>query len=163
LKQIRHWWRLLLCIALLSGCAHLSSTSPCTDGISTWSGRLALQVENSAAQSFTAGFELKGSAQAGELNLFNPLGGTVARIAWHPGTATLVARGETRQFDSLDALVEQASGAPLPVGTLFDWLRGENTVIHGWQADLSHLGDGRMSATRSQPQPTATLRIVIDK
>ena len=154
---------LLLCAALLSGCAHVSSRLPRAEGTPFWSGRLALQVEGSSAQSFSAGFELKGSTQSGELNLFNPLGGTVARMAWQPGNATLFARGETRQFDSLAALVEQATGAPLPVAALFDWLRGDNTAIPGWQADLSHLDDGRLSAVRSQPQPTATLRVVIDQ
>lgn len=122
-----------------------------------------MQVEGSAAQSFSAGFELKGSVQTGELSLFNPLGGTLARMVWQPGSATLIARGETSKFDSLENLVEQATGAPLPVTALFDWLRGDNTAIPGWQADLSHLDDGRLSAVRSQPQPTATLRVVIDK
>lgn len=163
MKQFTRRWGLLLCIALLSGCAHLGTTTQRTEGTPFWSGRLALQVEGSAAQSFSAGFELKGSAQTGELNLFNPLGGTVARMAWQPGTATLLARGETRQFDSLATLVEQATGAPLPVAALFDWLRGDNTPIAGWQADLSQLADGRLNAVRSQPQPTATLRVVIDQ
>jgi outer membrane lipoprotein LolB len=153
---------LLLCVVLLSGCAHLSPPSPRSEGAPAWSGRLALQVEGSASQSFSAGFELTGSAQTGELNLLNPLGGTVARMAWQPGSATLLARGETSQFDSLASLVEHASGAPLPVAALFDWLRGDNTAIPGWQADLSQLANGRLSAVRSQPQPTATLRVVLD-
>lgn len=36
-----------------------------------WSGRLAVQVEDDAGQSFSAGFELKGHPSAGELTLIN--------------------------------------------------------------------------------------------
>ncbi len=163
MRYLARCWLLLCCIALLGGCAHLGSTPTRKDTTPFWSGRLALQVEASAAQSFSAGFELKGSARQGQLSLFNPLGGTVARLAWQPGQATLFARGETREFDSLEALVEQATGAPLPLSALFDWLQGDNTPIPGWQADLSHLDDGRLTALRNQPLPTATLRVVLDK
>jgi outer membrane lipoprotein LolB len=153
----------MVCALLLTGCAHLNSSRQHTDPSTFWSGRLALQVDGSAAQSFSASFELKGSAEAGELTLFNPLGGTVARMLWQPGSATLHAHGEIRPFDSLETLVVQATGAPLPLAALFDWLRGRNTPVPGWQADLARLDDGRLTAVRSQPEPTATLRVVLDK
>jgi outer membrane lipoprotein LolB len=124
---------------------------------------LALQVDGSSTQSFSASFELKGSAEVGELTLFNPIGGTVARMVWQPGLAVLHAHGEERQFDSLVALVAQATGAPLPLAALFDWLHGSSTLVQGWQADLSRLADGRLVAVRSHPQPTATLHIVLDQ
>lgn len=124
---------------------------------------MALQVDGSASQSFSASFELKGSAEAGELTLFNPIGGALARMVWQPGSATLFANGETRAFDSLDTLVLQATGAPLPLVALFDWLHGSNTPVPGWQADLARLDAGRLTAVRSLPEPTATLRVVLDK
>lgn len=153
----------MACALLLAGCAHLNSGRQNADLSAFWSGRLALQVDGSAAQSFSASFELKGSAESGELILFNPLGGTVARMQWQPGSATLHANGEIRPFESLEALVAQATGAPLPLAALFDWLRGSNTPVPGWQADLARLNDGRLIAVRSQPEPTATLRLVLDK
>nr|WP_315238833.1 outer membrane lipoprotein LolB [uncultured Albidiferax sp.] len=156
-------WALMACALLLAGCAHLNSDRQNTDPSAFWSGRLALQVDGSAAQSLSASFELKGSAETGELTLFNPLGGTVARMLWQPGSATLYANGEIRSFDSLEALVAQATGTPLPLAALFDWLRGSNTPVPGWQADLTRLEDGRITALRSQPAPTATLRVVLDK
>ena len=153
---------LALAVSLLAGCAHPVRT-PEQRPAQFWSGRLALQVEESQSHSFAAGFELEGSAQAGELKLFSPLGGTLAQLAWAPGSATLNAGGKTQQFDSLEALAAKATGTPLPVAALFDWLRGLNTSIPGWEADLSQLAEGRLRARRVSPPPAADLRVAIDK
>jgi outer membrane lipoprotein LolB len=161
LTPLVHRGAALLLTLLIAACAHVRNDSPRGDAF--WSGRLAVQVHAASASSFSASFELRGEPNQGEFSLFNPLGGTVARLEWHPGSATLNAQGEVRQFDSLEALVAEATGAPLPLAALFDWLRGNNTPVPGWQADLSRLDDGRLTALRSQPLPTATLRIVLDK
>ena len=124
---------------------------------------MALQVENSPERSFSASFELRGSAQSGELSLFSPLGGTLAAMSWAPGAATLRAGGQARQFESLEALAAQATGTPIPVAALFDWLGGVNTPVAGWQADLSDLAQGRLRARRIDPQPPADLRVVFDR
>lgn len=123
---------------------------------------MSLQVEDTSAQSFTAAFELKGNAQAGELKLFTPFGGTLAMLDWQNGLARLTANGETRTFESMDALIQQATGSIIPVAALFDWLGGNNTAVPGWQADLSRLPDGRLTARRSTPAPQADLRIVLE-
>jgi outer membrane lipoprotein LolB len=128
-----------------------------------WSGRLALQIEGDQRQSFAAGFELRGNAKAGELDLYNPLGGTLALLAWAPGSATLRANDGTRQAPSVDELVAHVTGAAVPVAALFDWLRGIDTPVAGWQSNLSLLGQGRLSATRLQPPPQADLRVVLDR
>lgn len=156
-------WLLALGLGALSGCA-TAPRPPApggTDG--PWSGRLALQVEDNQSQSFSAGFELKGSARSGELTLFNPLGGTLAALSWGAGFATLRSNGQTREFESVDALVAHATGSPIPVAALFDWLRGTNTSVPGWQADLSQLDAGRLRALRTQPPPPADLRVVLDR
>ncbi|MGE3348509.1 MAG: lipoprotein insertase outer membrane protein LolB [Ramlibacter sp.] len=148
----------------IAGCAQLSrTTGPKDPETGPWSGRLALKVDGQPPQSFSAGFELSGKAGAGELALFNPLGGTVARLAWGPGKATLTSGSEVREFDSLDALVTQATGAAIPVPALFDWLAGTPTPAEGWQADLSSLPDGRLQARRLAPPPTAEMRVVLDR
>ncbi|WP_338050934.1 MULTISPECIES: outer membrane lipoprotein LolB [Ramlibacter] len=127
-------------------------------------GRLALAVEDQPSQSFSAGFELRGRAEAGSLSLFNPLGGTVAVLRWQPGTAVLESPGHApRQFASVDAMVQQATGAPVPVTALFDWLAGVNTPVPGWEADLSSVADGRLRAQRRSPPPQADLRLVLDR
>lgn len=123
---------------------------------------MALEVEGNQRQSFSAAFELKGSASAGELALYSPLGATLAVLAWAPGSARLRANGEVREFESVEALLTHSTGAAIPVAALFDWLRGVNTPVAGWQADLSLLGQGRLRAQRLQPPPPADLRLVLE-
>ena len=124
---------------------------------------MALQVEDNQSQSFSAGFELKGSARAGALALFSPIGGTLAVLAWTPDSAMLRTDGKTRNFESVESLMTHATGAAIPVAALFDWLRGINTPAAGWQADLSLLGEGRLRARRLEPPPQADLRVVLDR
>jgi len=126
-------------------------------------GRLALRVDATPPQSFSAAFELRGRAQEGELSLLTPLGSTAARLAWAPGSATLRSGNDTRSFDSLDALAESATGTALPVAALFDWLAGTATPVSGWEADLSQLDQGRLVARRVAPPPAAELRLVLDR
>lgn len=123
---------------------------------------MALEVEGSQRQSFSASFELKGGANAGELAMYSPIGATLAVLAWAPGSAKLRTNGEVREFESVDALVTHATGAAIPVAALFDWLRGIATPVAGWQADLSLLGQGRLRAQRLQPPPQVDLRLVLE-
>lgn len=155
-------WLLALAALLLAGCATPART-PAPPGMPVWTGRMALQVEESSSQSFSAGFELKGSARTGELTLFTPLGGTLAVLSWAPGSALLRGNGQTRQFESVDALVNHATGAPIPLAALFDWLGGVNTPVPGWQPDLSQLAQGRLSARRLDPPPAADLRVAFER
>ena len=156
---------LLACAMLLvAGCAQ-PARAPQADDVSmgVWRGRLAVQVEDSPSQSFSAGFELKGRPEAGELMLYSPFGGTVAALSWAPGSATLRSASEVRQFESIDALVTGATGTAIPVASLFDWLSGNNTAVNGWEADLSQLAQGRLHARRVAPPPAANLRVALDK
>jgi outer membrane lipoprotein LolB len=159
---VRAWLLALACALALAGCA-VPPRTPAAPGVQVWTGRLALNVEGQASQSFSAGFELKGAPENGELSLFNPLGGTIALLSWTPGTATLRANGSTRQFPSLEALAQEATGAPLPVAALFDWLGGKATAISGWEADVSQVAEGRLRARRTEPPPPADLRVLFDR
>ena len=153
-----------LAFAVLVGCASPPKTAaPADAALGPWSGRMALQVKDQPSQSFAAGFELKGNAQAGELALFTPVGSTLALLAWAPGSATLRSNGQVREFGSVEALVQQATGAPIPVAALFDWLRGIDTPVAGWRADLSQLAQGRLAAVRLEPPPEADLRVALDR
>lgn len=125
---------------------------------------MALQVESTPPQAFFAGFELRGNARAGELLLFSPLGSTLAALSWTPGSARLRQGGEVREFGSVDELARAATGAAFPVRALFAWLDGDAaTSVAGWRADLSRLADGRLSAARSDPQPAAELKLVLQQ
>jgi outer membrane lipoprotein LolB len=151
---------LLLAAAMLaSGCA---SRRP-SDGSSFWSGRMSLQVRSDPPQSFSASFELSGSADQGQLLLNSPLGTAVASARWNAAEAVLKSGQDARLFRSMDELLAQATGAALPLPALFDWLTGINTPVPGWLTDLSGLAEGRLVARRQTPVPAVELRIALDR
>ncbi|MDM0077143.1 lipoprotein insertase outer membrane protein LolB [Variovorax sp. J2P1-59] len=150
---------------LAAGCASTGSpTRPIgADAVEAWSGRLSLRVDSQPVQTFSALFELRGAPQAGDLTLTSPIGSTLAQLHWAPGEALLKNGRETRRFDSVDALIEAATGAAIPVGALFAWLAGRDERVPGWRPDLSQVGTGRLQATRESPEPRADLRIVFER
>lgn len=93
--------------------------------------------------------------------LNSPLGTSLAVLRWSPGEAVLLSSGKTQRFSSVDELIEKATGAAVPLPALFDWLGGKNTALNGWNADLSQQPEGKISASRTQPQPRTDLRIVL--
>jgi outer membrane lipoprotein LolB len=133
-----------------------------TDGSTFWSGRLALTVDGEPPQQFSAGFDLRGDPESGELVLNSPLGNSLASVRWTPGSAEWVQGGQTTRRSTLERLTTDLGGAALPVEALFAWLRGEDVPIPGWTADLSRHDQGRIVARRLQPLPTAELRIVFE-
>jgi outer membrane lipoprotein LolB len=148
--------------AVLAGCAAPPRAAAPGDVLRT--GRLALRLADRPDQSFSAGFELRGRPEAGELSLFNPLGGTIAVLRWQPGQAVLEAQGrEPRSYPSLASMMTEVVGAPVPVDALFDWLDGRPTPVPGWEPDLAGLAEGRLRARRLAPPPEADLRIALDR
>ena len=121
-------------------------------------------MKSEPEQSFSAGFELKGRSERGELTLISPLGNVLGVLRWSPGEAELDSGNQKIQrFDSVDALMAQATGAAVPLSALFAWLQGDDANVSGWSADLSRQGEGRISARRTQPAPQADLRVVLDQ
>jgi outer membrane lipoprotein LolB len=157
-------WALPLFTLLLAGCARPVQKAVSDDvAAQSYSGRLSLSLQTDPPQSFFAGFDLRGSPQAGELVLATPLGGTLARISWNPAGARLQpASGEAQQFADLPGLMQALTGTAVPVAALFDWLSGRQAPIPGWQADLSLREQGRLSARRDTPAPAAELRLILD-
>ena len=156
---------LFLATFLIAGCAHPPGISTINDQqTGFWTGRISLQLQSEPVQSFHAGFELKGEARQGELTLISPLGSILGVLRWSPQEAELDSGNHNPQrFESVDALMAQATGAAVPISALFAWLRGDNASASGWTADLSRQSEGRITATRSQPAPRAELRIVLDQ
>jgi len=130
--------------------------------LSPWRGRLAVRVESEPVQVISAAFELSGSAPAGALTLFTPLGTTAAALSWTPEGSTLRSNAEVRQFATLGALMRQTLGAELPITALFAWLAGDTAASDGWQVDLSQRPNGRITVRRQSPLPTAEMRVVLD-
>ena len=158
---LRHRWMgwLVLCALWLAGCAQPMPSAPVEEN--SWTGRIALQIDGQASQSFSAMFELRGTAQAGGLVLLSPFGNRIAQLDWKDGHAQLVSGQDTRTSDSLDTLLQDVTGTRIPVTALFSWLKGTQASATGWQADLTGIADGRLTARRDDPQPTATLRIAL--
>ncbi len=153
-------------VLLVSGCATPQSPSADTQGAVTkdaWAGRIGLQIQSDPPQAFFAGFELKGNAQAGELKLTSPIGSILGVMRWSPGEAVLESGREVKKFASVDALLEQTTGAAIPINALFDWLNGKNTSLNGWTADLSEQAAGKISARRTNPAPQTDLRVVLEQ
>jgi outer membrane lipoprotein LolB len=110
----------------------------------------------------SAGFSLEGDARQGELNLFSPLGTTLATLQWNPTTTQWLQGSQQRRYDSMAHLTEEVTGAALPMDAMFDWLQGKSTHSIGWQADLSSIHQGTLLAKRLSPEPLVVLRIKLD-
>jgi outer membrane lipoprotein LolB len=145
---------------LLSACATPGPSDPGVEN--SWSGRLALRVDSNPPQAFSAGFDLRGGPDAGELLLNSPLGNTVASVRWSPQGAELRQGQQLERRASLDELTTEMSGTALPVTAMFGWLRGEGdgTSADGWSVDLSQRPQGRITARRTNPLPSAELRLL---
>lgn len=155
----------LIAMFLVAGCARSPWTTTKNEpDTGFWAGRISLQIQGEPAQSFHAGFELKGRPERGELTLISPLGSILGVLRWSPSEAVLDSGDQkTRRFDSVEALMTQATGAAIPMSALFAWLHGDNASISGWSADLSRQAEGRITARRLLPAPEADLRLVLDR
>ena len=164
----------LLAALALAGCAAM----PPTGLQQSLSGRLALQIDAQAerpAQAISAAFDLRGSAEQGELRLSTPLGTTLAAAFWGPGEARLLTPQGEKRFDGLDALSREAFGESLPLRALPDWLQGRpwpaeparplepgpGFVQLGWTIDLARFDAGLLQAWREGP-PAVRLRAQLD-
>ena len=159
--------RAILLLALnamffIAGCA--TNTRPAgtaTADIQHWEGRLSLKIQSTPVESFSSGFELQGTEQAGTMALATPLGTTLGRMRWGPAGAELDNSGEVRKFESFSALAATVTGTDLPLSALFQWLSGTKSEAPGWQVDLSQFDQGRITARRITPLPEVDLRIIL--
>jgi outer membrane lipoprotein LolB len=152
------------------------------------SGRLSVVVSGpqaspsaegqpTATQSLSAAFELRGSAQAGSLDLISPLGSIMARAVWSPAGAHLQSNRGSQRYDDIASLTRDMLGESLPVEALFDWLRGrpwagapssknvaplpEGFSQMGWRVDLSRFAQAVIVAERERA-PKVLLRARLD-
>ena len=164
----------LTCLLGLGACATLRP--PPVEG-GSWSGRLGWSIAATAgqpAQQAGAGFELRGSATEGWLELTSPLGTLLARATWRSGSAELDTVAGRSRHDDLASLSRAAfGGQEMPLVALFDWLRGrpwpgapheaqpDGFSQLGWLVDVRALGDGRLTARRPA-EPAVTLRVRLE-
>lgn len=155
-------WLWLGFVAGMMGCAAPSfeRTQPQV-GQYAWSGRMLLKADTSPPARFTATFELNGSVQQGRLVLATPLGTTLATIHWRPGMAELHSSGDVRYFVDLNTLTTALTGTQFPLTALFSWLDGRDAAtVDGWQADLSRLNVGLLTA-QQQASPQTTIKLIL--
>lgn len=165
---------------LLAGCAVTPPPAPLgTAG--PLSGRLSVRVEGNdgaAARSMSAAFELKGDAQAGQLELTTPLGTVLAQARWSINQVVLATSQGSTQFANLDDLTREVLGEAVPVAALFDWLRGRpwpgaasvptappaepGFRQLGWTVSLARFDQALVAALRERP-PTVTVRAKLDQ
>ena len=159
--QVLGRWSLCSWLVLLTACAtpHAKVSTPGAD----WSGRLAIQVLKDPPESLSAGFELQGSAQSGQMVLLSPIGTTLARLQWQPEFARLEQGQQQIDSTSLQHLAKGLTGTELPITAMFEWMAGRPADAVGWQVDLSQHAQGRITAERRLPAPATVLRIALDR
>lgn len=164
-------------VGLLPGCASTPPAPGLPMAVASWiTGRMSVRVDaspSSVAQNLSAGFELRGDGDNGELRVVSALGTSLAHARWSPGQARLETSDGDRSFDSLDDLSRQALGEALPLAALPDWLAGRpwagaaHTVAGegfeqlGWQVQLARRAEGFIEARRASA-PAVLLRIKLD-
>ena len=120
---------LLLALLALAGC---TTVAPLPGGPRnyrdelTLAGRMSVRyTEAGRPQSVQGKFLWTQYRDATDIELYSPLGQTIARIAITSGRARLEqSNGQVREAASADALTEQALGWSLPVTGLRYWLQG---------------------------------------
>jgi len=128
-----------------------------------WQGRLSLRVMQPTPEQFIANFELKGSAELGELSLYSPLGTTLAVARWTPHSAQLLQGDKVENFSSMEALTQQLTGAALPLPALLAWLDSDGPALAGWQLYSESPASGRrVFAKRDAPLPVLHLSLLLD-
>lgn len=150
-------------VGVLAGCGVTSK--PYTPQTGSWSGRISISVDDPSnpdkPQSYIAGFLIKGSYAKGTLEVYNPVGSTMAQLRWDANEAQLFDGKETFYAASLGELLTRVFGTELPTEALFAWLRGEPLQAQGWQVNLERYKEGRINATRVTPLPAARIRIAL--
>lgn len=169
----RRAWLAWSSVGLISGCA----TRPPRTVTESISGRMVVQVAARGAveaRQMSTTFELRGHAQAGELDLLSPLGTMVAQARWRPEGAEVATTEGVRRFNNLSELARQVLGEPIPLEALADWLRArpwgglphtdtdEGFEQAGWKIDLQRAGEGFISAQRLWPEPKVSVRARLD-
>lgn len=120
---------LLALVLVLAGCATevpLPSGSRDYRETLTLSGRLSVSYRQSGkAEAVQGKFHWAQQRDRIDIELFSPLGQTIARIAIVPGRARIEqSNGEIREAPGVDALTEDVLGWALPVAGMRYWLQG---------------------------------------
>lgn len=143
------------------GCATPQKDKEATPSLVA-AGRIVVTVASTPPQRWAAQFELSGSPQSGALVLLSPLGNTLARASWKPNGAQLEQGHKIQTFADVNHLTQTLVGATVPISALFAWVKGQALQTEDWEADLSDLHNGRLTARKNHPPPAAELRLALE-
>jgi outer membrane lipoprotein LolB len=166
---------------MLGACATSPPTSyQATPAGASLSGRLSVSVaafNNVAARSENVVFELQGRDTVGSLSVSSAFGSVLAQARWTPHEVLLTTPQGEKRFADLNELTQDILGENLPLGALFDWLRGQPwpgaaSMPHaenlspgfdqlGWSVNLARFSDALVMAQRVGP-PEVTVRIKLN-
>ena len=149
-------------LVLLSGCSTPPVVAPAQTTTPVHEGRLFLRVDSSPPSITQAEIRLQGSAEAGELTFFGPLGTTQGLLRWTPAEAVWTRGQEEQRFSSLDQLLTRMLGTSLPVPTVFAWLEGRAVPLEGWELISLPSETQPLVARRRSPEPTLELRLRLE-
>ncbi len=128
---------LALVFVVLSGCATVEPPLPkgerrYLDEL-TLAGRLSVRYPvRDQTRSVQGKFQWNQHRDGADIELYSPLGQTLARIALRPGLATLEqANGVRHEATSAGELTEMALGWPLPIDGMRYWLQGFVRATNG--------------------------------
>ena len=164
---------LLVAAALVLGACATTTRPPASGELPWTSGRLSVRIDANPVQNVSAGFELRGNGNSGELRLHSPLGTRLAAARWSPGSAVLADSQGEQRYANLDDLSRRALGEALPLAALPDWLAGRPwpQAPHrlspsgfeqlGWQVSLTRRAEGFIEASRAAA-PAVMLRVKLD-
>ncbi len=147
-------------------------------------GHLSLKLqafEGKGAEGGSFHFDLQGNATAGVLDISTPLGTMVASVRWSPENASLLTPDGQQVYASIEALLTQALGEPLPISTIMQWLKGQpdpslpstwvdtslanaaSTLFDqaGWRVDIAELPSGVLHASRASQPSVRGARLTI--
>ena len=154
-------WLLLAALgaALLGGLR--PAAPPCQRPADHWSGRLALQIEDASAQSFSAGFE-PGRSRCGSADPVQPAGQHHRRAAMDAWTRAMAQ--QWRRATAIRLAADPGAGADgqRTAHRRAVWLaRGRTSAGCRLAGGLERTGQGRLTATRHQPARRRMLRVIL--
>lgn len=151
---------LVLLLLLVSGCASRPAKTAAGDpmaaqvqrehrlaGETSWSfrGRLAVAVGGDGG---SGSLQWRQQGEDLDIRLTAPVTGQAWHLVWVSGVSRLSGlQGGDRVGDDPQALLEQATGWPLPLAAMADWLRG---LRHGDSAELEFDAQGLPRLLREQ-------------
>ena len=154
-----------LCVALaFAGCASVNPPTASTTAVAraslSGSGRMSLRIDGTPPQHFAAQYEIRGTPEAGEMELLSPWGSVLARARWTPHSVVLINGQQQREFASMEDMSQSLLGTSFSLPQLLLGARAQRPSLPGWEVEYDTRQ--RLVMRRVSPLPALELRIQPD-